>query len=154
MEVPKQRHKKHQEGISNYLIILTAFLLFICGKSSGQNFLSISAIEGSDSLIVTIKNTSKSDTVLFSLYSQYNLNKKWVTSSYDLFCDVNNPKTSIFILYPNEEIILTALKPTAFYSERKMKEGKDICTGCKRILFVGNKKENENMQYILHSNTF
>ena len=90
------RKKKRNRNKVSFIVIFM-FIFNINIASAQTQILSISAREDKDSLLMIIENKSKVDTVLFSLYEQIKIKKKWVTSNYDLFCDVNNPNTSIFV---------------------------------------------------------
>jgi hypothetical protein len=133
-----------------YIVLL---LLLACNYSFSQTpSLSVTAKDKGDSIAVSVKNNLQSDTVLFSLYGQIMTNKKWMTNNYDIFCNVKNPNTSVFIINPNEQITLMAAWPIGFYSNRNIKTGKSICRQCIRIILIGNSKNNEAIEYKAFSN--
>jgi hypothetical protein len=143
--------KQRKPAVKLYCILV---LLFGYGCSFAQTpALTVVAKERGDSVAVSIKSNLQSDTVLFSLYSQTKVNKKWVTSNYDLFCDVSNPNTSIFIINPNQQITLVAARPAVIYSNKNIKTGKSMCTNCRRIILIGNSKRNDAIEYKAFSNT-
>ena len=131
------RKKKRNRNKVSFIVIFM-FIFNINIASAQTQMLSISAREDKDSLLMIIENKSKVDTVLFSLYEQ--IKKKWVTSNYDLFCDVNNPNTSIFIIYPNQKIDLRAMKSNVIYTDEKIGKCKFLSMKSKRVLLGGNIK--------------
>ena len=133
------RKKKRNRNKVSFIVIFM-FIFNINIASAQTQILSISAREDKDSLLMIIENKSKVDTVLFSLYEQIKIKKKWVTSNYDLFCDVNNPNTSIFIIYPNQKIDLRAMKSNVIYTDEKIGKCKFLSMKSKRMLLVGNIK--------------
>jgi hypothetical protein len=128
-------------------------LVFACNYSFSQTpSLSVTAKDKGDSVAVSVKNNLQSDTVLFSLYGQIMANKKWVTNNYDIFCNVMNPNTSVFIINPNEQITLMAAWPLGFYTNKNSKTSKIKCTQCIRVILIGNSKKNEAIEYKAFSN--
>ena len=145
--------QRKQQKVKNRIFWLVVLLFGYSCSFAQKPSLSLVAKESRDSISVFIKNNLRSDTVLFSLYSQSRINNKWITSNYDLFCDVTNPNTSVFIIYPNQEITLTAARPTKIYTSKNVKTGTSKCRDCRRIVLVGNKKNNEAIEYKAYSNT-
>jgi hypothetical protein len=153
-ELKHPQLKKQQMAIKNYVICVVIFLTMFNNNIFGQSsLLTIVAIEEIDSLSMYVRNTS-SDTVIFSLYAQYNIRKKWVMNNYDLFSNVENPNTSLYIINPNEVITLKSKRPTTIYVNNKIKVGKTKCKKCKRILLTGYKKSNDTIRYLNFSNLF
>ena len=135
-----EARKKKRNWNKVSFIVIFMFIFNINIASAQTQMLSISAREDKDSLLIIIENKSKVDTVLFSLYEQIKIKKKWVTSNYDLFCDVNNPNTSIFRIFPNQKINLKAMKSNVIYTDEKIGRCKFLGIKSKRVLLVGNIK--------------
>lgn len=149
-EQRKLEHLKSQVGLKTYLLIF--FLSTSFFSLAQKNSFSIRAEEKKDSIFISVSSNLENDTVLFSLYGQIKMKKKWVTNVYDIFSNVNNPNTSILVLNPKENIIFSVEQSSMIYSEKKLKPGKSLCRNCKRILLIGYSKDNGEITYKAFSN--
>lgn len=134
---------------------LVFIFLFFSAHIKAQEIIVDATRFGNDSLDVQIKNISVNDTILFSLYKQTVVGKKWITNLYDVFCDITNPKTSIFIISPKQSLNFRIHFNTTLYTDEKIKSNK--IKGSKnrnRIFFKGNKKGLVDVKCIAYSNVF
>jgi hypothetical protein len=143
MEVLK--NKKQKKVVKFYLIII----LIICGNflKAQDKKITLTAMLINDSIVVKISNGSLNDTVVFSLYQQTRFKNKWITSSYDIFCNIKNPNTTVLSIKPNEILSFKVTNSHLIFSTEKIKKGKSICSKCNRIKFIGKIKNREAFYY-------
>jgi len=149
-----EEQKKQMKIKSITLLLLLFLLLFEKILSAQIPIIQINVERNNDSLRIEISNISEKDTILFSLYGQTKISGKWITSNYDLFCDVTNPKTSIFIVYPIQKYVITSLEPKIIYTDKKIIKGKGKCSKCKRLVLIGYNIINNQVKYQIFSNSW
>jgi|688.fasta_scaffold1097601_1 hypothetical protein len=143
MEALKKKKLKKMNRL--YFLII----LILCNNflKAQDKKISLSAMLMNDSISVKISNVSLGDTVVFSLYQQTKFKKKWITSSYDVFCNIKNPNTTILIIKPNENLNFKVAYSHLIFTNEKLKKVKSTCTKCNRIKFIGNVKNKEVFYY-------
>jgi hypothetical protein len=99
-------------------IMLIFILIMVAGKlySQSQRMIIKASNISADSALLEVQNVSLNDTLFFSIYKQQLFGKKWVSNNYDVFCDVENPNTTVARILPNETLTFRLLIGTTIYS--------------------------------------
>lgn len=113
--------------------IIHLFILFICltffltnifsQKTNAKVAICYIKKLKEDSVLVNIKNQSLSDTLHFSIYKQELVNDRFImTNVYDIFVDMENPRTTNLILYPNHNLTFNIKVPPLVFPEEIIEE--------------------------------
>ncbi|SFO74897.1 hypothetical protein SAMN05428949_6461 [Chitinophaga sp. YR627] len=89
------------------ILTLIVLIIFSC-KLYAQSPVFINACFSSkDSITLEIKNNSDNETFFFSIYKQHLFGKNWLTNNYDVFCDIENPNTTVLRIKPQEQLLIS-----------------------------------------------
>jgi hypothetical protein len=102
------------------ILSLFVLMMFSC-KLWAQNPVFVNACFASkDSISLEIENSSDNQTFFFSIYKQRLSGKNWVTDNYDVFCNIENPHTTVLRIKPQEVIFISVPIDDAMFDLIKM----------------------------------
>jgi hypothetical protein len=151
-----EEQKEKQKKMKTNLILIFLVLTFAHCVYSQESKISINAVRlADDSLSLEVKNNTQADTLLFSIYKQQLIDKKWVTNVYDVFSEAKNPKTSILIIYPNKTLNLKIWIDNLLYTDEAIKTKQiKVANNSYRLLISTTKKGDKNIRNNYYSNVF
>lgn len=121
-----------------YLFIFLTFFLtnIFPQKKNAESVVCYIEKLKEDSVYTYISNNSLVDTLHFAIYKQVLINEKiLMTNVYDIFCDNENPKTTNFILYPNNNLSFKVRVSSLMFPEEEIEE-KGWVVQCAKYRFM------------------
>jgi hypothetical protein len=142
-------------GISIILMAVAFVAVLACAQMRGSEVIDIRASQfHKDSFAVEIVNTSRVDTIVFSLYKQMQTKDTWITNVYDMFAETTNPNTSLLIIDPLQKLSLRIYIDRTLYTNEEVSQKRDGKPSPYRILFKGEVKDRADKPVVSHSNEF